>query len=113
LGLDLLAAPVRQPTGLLTGPLGELLPLPLRLLGCWLVAPTTAPGPPGCAAEVLVHGFLSSLIYHLPNTRASPGYTEVRLQTAKVSKVQQNPLKFMTKRPKTHDDGCKTATMRI
>ena len=55
LGLDLLAAPVRQLTGLLAGPLGELLPLLLRLFRCLLA---TAPARSLSAASGSLHGFL-------------------------------------------------------
>jgi len=55
LGLDLLATPVRQPTGLLAGLLGELLPLLLRLFRCLLA---TAPARSLSAASGSLHGFL-------------------------------------------------------
>src|SRR3712207_8853968 len=56
LGLDLLAAPVRQPTDLLAGLLGELLPLLLRLSRCLLA---TAPTCSLSAASGSLHGFRS------------------------------------------------------
>jgi len=56
LGLELLAAPARQLTGLLAGLLGEPLALLLGLLGFWPLA--TAPANSWSAAGGALHGFL-------------------------------------------------------
>jgi hypothetical protein len=71
LGLDLLAAPVRKLTRLLAGLLGELLPLLLGLLRN-LTSLTAAPGLPGRADWVLLHGSLLPIACHYPSSAGLP-----------------------------------------